>query len=470
MKGSSGSLPVFALTAMVVGSMVGAGIFSLPRSFGTATGIIGAILAWSITGLGMYALARVFQQLAEARPELDAGVYSYAREGFGGYAGFLAGAGYWLVGCIADVSYWVLIKSTLGAAFPIFGDGNTIAAVAISSIGLWLYHVLILQGVRQAATLNTVVTVAKILPILVFIALVAFAFQPDVFVANLWGGGEAGSAPGLLDQVRSTLLVTIFVFIGIEGASVYSRYARRRSDVGRATVIGFLLVLALMVAVTLLPYAALSGADLAGLRQPSMATALERIVGAWGGIFVSIGLIISVLGAYLAWSLIALEVLFALAKAGDMPRLLARENRKGVPAPALWLSNIVIQLVLIVTLFSEDAFTTLVKLTSTMVLVPYLLSAFFAVKVTVADDGLSPGRLFWPGLASVFAALMIVAAGVQFLLLSALLYAPATALYAWARREQGRGVLTRVVWIVFALLILAALLGAYGLATGAIVI
>ena len=267
----------------------------------------------------MYALARVFQTLAEARPDLDAGVFSYARDGFGPYAGFLAGVGYWLVGCIADVSYWVLIKSTLGAAFPIFGAGNTLVAVMVSSVGIWLYHALILKGIREATAVNTVVTIAKIVPILAFVLLVAFAFRADVFVANLWGGAGAAPAPGLFDQVRSTLLVTIFVFIGIEGASVYSRYAKRREDVGRATVLGFLLVLALLVLVTLLPFAALPGAELAGLRQPSMASALDRIVGSWGNILVSLGLIVSVLGAYLAWSLISIEVLFAVAKAGDMP-------------------------------------------------------------------------------------------------------------------------------------------------------
>jgi arginine:ornithine antiporter/lysine permease len=112
-------LSLFALTAMVVGSMVGAGIFSLPRSFGAATGVVGALLAWTVTGVGMFALARVFQILAEMRPDLDAGIFSYAKAGFGHYAGFLAAVGYWLVGCIADVSYWVLIKSTLGTAFPI---------------------------------------------------------------------------------------------------------------------------------------------------------------------------------------------------------------------------------------------------------------------------------------------------------------------------------------------------------------
>jgi arginine:ornithine antiporter/lysine permease len=465
-------LSLFALTAMVVGSMVGAGIFSLPRSFGAATGVVGALLAWTVTGVGMFALARVFQILAEMRPDLDAGIFSYAKAGFGHYAGFLAAVGYWLVGCIADVSYWVLIKSTLGTAFPIFGDGNTIAAVVVSSIGVWIYHFLILRGIKGATAVNTVVTFAKIIPILVFIAVVAAAFDANVFAANLWGGGDRPDVdPGLFEQVRSTMLITIFVFIGIEGASVYSRYARKRTDVGLSTIIGFLLVLVLLVLVTLLPYATMPRTELAGLRQPSMASALEAVVGPWGNLFVSAGLIVSVLGAYLAWSLIAIEVLFAAAKAGDVPKFLARENSQAVPSASLWLSNAVIQVLLVLTLFSDDAFTTLVKLTSTMVLVPYLLSALFAVKLIFAERRAAGAQgILWSAVATVFAALMIVGAGLQFLLLSAVFYAPATVLYVVARREQAGKIFTGFEWGVFGALLAAATAGAFGLATGTITI
>src|SRR5215468_307345 len=159
---SSQKLSRLALTAMVVGSMVGAGIFALPRTFGAATGPFGALIAWLIAGTGMYMLARVFQSLAERKPELDAGVYAYAKAAFGDYAGFLSAFGYWIGSCIGNVSYWVLIKSTLGRFFPVFGDGNTIIAILVASLGIWLFHFMILRGVQQAAAVNTVVTVAKI--------------------------------------------------------------------------------------------------------------------------------------------------------------------------------------------------------------------------------------------------------------------------------------------------------------------
>src|ERR1700722_4926502 len=230
-------LSLFALTTMGVGGMVGAGIFSLPRTFANATGPMGAVIAWIIAGTGMYMLARVFQSLAERKPALDAGVFAYAKAGFGDYPGFLSAFGYWIGSCIGNVSYWVLIKSTLGAFFPIFGDGNTVVAILVASIGIWLFHFMILRGTQQAAVINSIVTVAKVVPILVFIVLMIFAFKADMFRGNFYGGGLEG---GLFSQVKATMLVTVFVFLGIEGASVYSRYAKERADVAAATIIAFI--------------------------------------------------------------------------------------------------------------------------------------------------------------------------------------------------------------------------------------
>ena len=131
------------------------------------------------------------------------------------------------------------------------------------------------------------------------------------------------------------MLITVFVFLGIEGASVYSRFARKREDVGRATVIGFLSVLCVFALVTLFSYGVLPQGELASVGQPSMASVLESIVGHWGSIFIRVGVIVSVLGAYLAWTLMAAEILYIPAKMEDMPRFLARTNSHGAPVTAL---------------------------------------------------------------------------------------------------------------------------------------
>src|ERR1700754_1549727 len=154
-----------ALIALVVGSMIGSGIFALPSAFGRSTGVAGALIAWSIAGAGMLMLAFVFQTLSRRRPDLDAGIYAYAKAGFGNYLGFISALGYWIGCCLAVVACLVLIKSTLGGVFPVFGDGTTPVAILGASLLLWGVHALILRGVRQATALNTIATVAKIVPL-----------------------------------------------------------------------------------------------------------------------------------------------------------------------------------------------------------------------------------------------------------------------------------------------------------------
>jgi arginine:ornithine antiporter/lysine permease len=468
-------LTLFALTAMVVGSMVGSGIFSLPRTFAIATGPFGAIIAWCIAAGGMYTLARVFQALAERKPNLDAGVYAYAKAGFGDYPGFLSALGYWVGSCIGNVSYWVLIKATLGAFFPVFGDGNTVAAIVVASVGIWLFHFMILKGVQQAAFINQVVTIAKIIPILTFIVILIFAFKGDLFRANFWGG-EGYADVSLFDQVRATMLVTVFVFLGIEGASVYSRYAQKRSHVGAATIMGFLGVTSLMVLVTMLPYAVLQRADIAGMRQPSMSGVLEAMVGHWGAVFISVGLLISVLGAYLAWSLICAEVLSVAAKNADMPKLFGTENQNKVPAAALWLTNIVVQLFVISTYWSQDAFTLMLSMTSVMTLIPFFLVAAYGFLLAKRGEtyNISPQErsrdLTIAGIAVIYTAFLIYAAGFKFLVLSAILYGPGTVLYFWTRREQNKKMFTPIEWLIFLITVVLCIVGIHGLATGYITI
>ena len=192
-------LPLFSLAAMVIGSMVGAGIFNLPGRFATATGPFGAIIAWAIAGTGMYTWLASSRRSAEKRPDIDSGVFAYAKAEFGDYnLGFLSAFGYWLGSCLGNVFYWVLIGSTLGRFFPeIFGDGSNAVSIIVSLAGIWAFHFMILRGVEQATFINTIVTVAKIVPIIV--AIIAFVFLLQLFALLrqlLRRGGHAGKEPG----------------------------------------------------------------------------------------------------------------------------------------------------------------------------------------------------------------------------------------------------------------------------------
>ncbi|MET7982702.1 MULTISPECIES: basic amino acid/polyamine antiporter [unclassified Streptomyces] len=453
-------LTLVTLTMMVVGSMVGAGVFSLPRRFAQETGVAGALIAWAVAGTGMLMLAFVFQRLAISRPDLDAGVYAYAKAGFGEYLGFFSAFGYWASACVGNVTYWVLIMSTIGAIAPALGDGDTVLAVVLSSVCLWAFFLLIRRGVKEAAAINRIVTVAKVVPILVFVVLALFYLKPHVFAENWAGADYAGS---LFEQVKGTMLATVFVFLGVEGASVYSRHAQRREDVGRATILGFLSVFAIFASVTIVSYGLLPMGEIAELRQPSMAGVLESAVGTWGQVFVSVGLIVSVLGAYLAWTLMAAEVLFVAAKDEDMPRFLARATRADVPVPALLLTTLLTQVVLVVTLFSDDAFNFALDLTSALTLIPFLLAAGFALKIARRRFG---SDLVVAALATVYTAFLLYAAGLKYLLVSFIIYAPATVLFVMARREQGRTPFSPRELVILVVSVAGAVTGIVALALG----
>jgi arginine:ornithine antiporter/lysine permease len=219
-------------------------------------------------------------------------------------------------------------------------------------------------------------------------------------------------------------------------------------------------------------YGVLSRADLSDLRQPSVAGVLQSVVGTWGLVFISLGLIISVLGAYLAWTMMAAEVAFVAAKNDDMPAFLRRTNERDVPAAALIMTSALIQLVLLTTLFSTDAFTFTLKLCSALSLVPYLLAAAYALKLGIRGetyDTKPQGRgreALIAGIATAYTVFLLFAAGVKFLLLSFIIYAPGTILFFKARREQGKRVFTPPELVLFVIAVIGAIVGVVGLATG----
>lgn len=429
----------------------------------------GALISWAIAGTGMLMLAFVFQSLAVRRPDLDAGVYAYAKAGFGEYVGFFSAFGYWASSCVGNVTYWVLIMSTVGTIWSSLGEGDTALAVILSSVGLWAFFLMIRRGVKEAAAINRIVTVAKVVPIIIFVILALVFFDPSVFAEN-WGGADyAGS---LFSQVKGTMLATVFVFLGVEGASVYSRHAKRREDVGRATILGFLSVFAIFASVVIVSYGIMPMSEIAELRQPSMAGVLEEAVGTWGKVFISVGLIVSVLGAYLAWTLMAAEVLFVAAKDDDMPRFLRRANAADVPVPALLMTTILTQVVLVVTAFSDDAFNFALDLTSALSLIPYLLAAAFAAKIGMRPDPLTAGgrtsnrELTIAWVAVIYTAFLLYAAGLKFVLVSLIFYAPATILFVMARREQGRRLFSPREFVILAVSVIGAVIGIVALAAG----
>jgi arginine:ornithine antiporter / lysine permease len=302
------------------------------------------------------------------------------------------------------------------------------------------------------------------------------SFDAGVFADN-WTATGYGDLGSLDEQVRNTMIITTFVFLGIEGASVYSRYAKRREDVGRATVLGFLSVLSIFALVTLSSYSVMAQPEIAATRQPSMIGVFESVVGDWGRWFISIAVIVSVLGAYLAWTLMAAEVMYIPARNDDFPALLGKENAKGTPITALVVTSLAVQGLLAATLVLTDALNFMLDLCTSLALIPYFLAAAYAVKLSLTGEsyenvgaGTRRKEAITGIVATAYTLFVFEAAGLQFLLLSTVILAPATLLYVKARSERGRRLFTPTEMALCAVIVAAGVTGVVGLATGFIAI
>ncbi|MDO4606160.1 MAG: basic amino acid/polyamine antiporter [Bowdeniella nasicola] len=471
-----------ALIALVVGSMIGGGIFGLPSQMARAAAPGPLMIGWAITGFGMLMLAFSFQSLAMRRPHLDGGIYGYARTGFGNYVGFCAAMGYWIGVWIGNVGFLVLLMSSIGTFVPAFAGGNTWMAIACASAVLWIWHYLVLRGVETAAVVNVIVTIAKVVPLVVFIIVTLLAFKTGFLTDNFWGEGvtvaadDQGSTTTTLgsigSQIAGMMLITVWVFSGVEGASIFSRRARHRRDVGRATVIGFLFVLVLYVAINLLSYGAMSQTDLSHVADPSLAGVFAHVVGPWGAKFISAGLAISLFGVLLSWILLATEILRIPAGDGVIPEKIGALNSHGTPVVALWMSNICVQVVLILTAFSAKGYEFLILLASGVFLIPYTLVALFQLtsSFTPSEADAQPVRRrdYVIGvLATIYGLWLIIAGGATYFFGSLTAYLVLTPLFVIARKQAGhRRIFTRAEWSVLAVIAAGAVVFIVMLARG----
>lgn len=207
--------------------MIGGGAFNLASDMASGAGAGAILIGWVITGVGMIALAFSFQNLTTKRPDLDGGIFTYAREGFGHFMGFNSGWGYWFAALLGNVAYGTLLFSAVGYFIPAFGNGQNIASIIGASVILWSVHFLILRGIQSAAMINLITTISKLVPIFAFIVAVIFVFHLDLFTADFWGKGLSLGSIGA--QVKSTMLVTVWVFTGIEGAVLFQAGPRNQA-------------------------------------------------------------------------------------------------------------------------------------------------------------------------------------------------------------------------------------------------
>ncbi len=438
-------LGVLALAAIVVSSMLGGGIYSLPQNMAAGASAGAVLLAWIITGIGIFFIARTFSILSLAKPDLTTGIYSYSRAGFGPYIGFTIGWSYWLCQICGNVGYAVITMDALNYFFPpYFAGGNNLASIIGGSILIWGFNYLVLKGVKQASIINAIGTIVKIVPLILFILIMLFVFHYTRFDIDFWGEAIATRTKlgGLSTQIKSTMLVTLWAFIGIEGAVVMSNRAKTQNDVGKATIIGFICCLAIYILLSLLPFGYMSQEQLAAVPNPSTAGILEVVVGRWGAWVMNIGLLVSVLTSWLAWTMVTAEIPQAAAANGTFPKAFQTENKNGSPSVSLWVTSSAMQLFMLLVYFSNNAWNTMLSITSVMVLPAYFASCAYLWKI--CEDGEYPentiykrsGALITAILGSIYALWLIYAAGLNYLLMAVIIIALGIPVYMWACKEN----------------------------------
>ncbi|EJS90563.1 hypothetical protein AAUPMB_01684 [Pasteurella multocida subsp. multocida str. Anand1_buffalo] len=420
--------------------MIGSGIFSLPQNMAEVAGAQALVIGWIITGIGIIFLGLSFFFISRLRPELDGGIYTYAREGFGDLVGFLSAWGYWLCATIGSVGYLVVAFEGIGLFTDspnriIFAQGNTIFAFLGSSLVVWLVHWLITRGVKEAAFLNLLATFVKAFPLVLFIVLAAWFFSPETFNHDIQATNLNHS---ITDQVKNTMLITLWVFVGVEGAAVLSAHAKKRSDVGLATVLGIVIALILYVAITVLSLGILPREMIANMPNPSMAGLLEHMIGSSGKIIITACLIVSVLASYISWTMYSAEVPYRGAQNGAFPKILNKINENDTPINSLWFTNLVVQFCLVLVLMTGKSYNALLLISTSMILVPYFLIGAYLLKLSIQQN--SAWYIKLTGLlASIYGVWILYAAGLDHLLLSILLYVPGIGIYLYSRyQHQGK--------------------------------
>ncbi|MCM1448857.1 MAG: basic amino acid/polyamine antiporter [Clostridiales bacterium] len=437
-------LGFWGLTAIVFAMMVGSGIFNLPQNMATGSGAGAVMIAWVITAAGMMLLVNTFKTLSDRRPDLEAGIYQYAQEGWGNYTGYNVAWGYWLCTAFANVAYAIMLNDTFGAFFPVMMD-NKISQVIFGSCIIWLMYAIVGNGLRTAKFINNSLAIIKVLVIIVMIVLMAINFKAGIFTRNFWipdgGLGNIGT------QIKSTMMVSLWCFIGIEGAVMMSAKARKPSDVGKAGITGFSVAWIMYFLVAVLCYGLMNRARLAGLENPSAAYILRETCGEWAYYFVLLAVIISLLGGWVSWTLVCAQVPYEAATVGIFPRRFLKLNSHGTPYIGLFFASLIMQIFLLLVIVAKDVYLAALTVTGMMILPAYLFSGLYLMKSAGKKNGLGVmsrnrrARMRVIGaMCSLFCLWMIYAGGLDIFMSTSVFFLSGIIFYIIARRENNRPV------------------------------
>ena len=420
--------------------MIGSGIFNSPKDLVSSANPQATMIAWLIGGFGALMLALVFVYLASRKPELKSGVYAYARDGFGDLMGFNSAWGYWSVGWLGNISYLALFFKTLNDLLGVHAL-SPLHAFLIGSALLWFFYLILKSGIREGAILNFIVTTAKFIPIILIIVLGVSLIKNDLFIVDNWQSrlASTGESTSPMLQIKSAMAIILWCFVGMEAASVLSGRAKSQKTVRLTIIISLLIVLAIYMLITFIAMSSVP-ADILSASDTPLALVLEQTaIGAAGGVIVKLGIMVSVLGASLSWIMLSVETLYVAALANVLPRIFKKVNQKGTPVNALLLTQGFTQIFLISILSPQlnETYLAAITIGTTLVLIPYLLSSLYAVKIAILNrKNESLHHLVVAMLGTIYSIYVIFAVGIKYLILSVLFYAIGSLLFIKAKREQ----------------------------------
>lgn len=380
-------LGLIGLIAIVFSSMVGGGIFNIAQNMASTAGLLSVGMGWLITGVGMVFLVLTFKFLSDRYPMLNQGLYQYAREGFGNYTGFNIAWGYWLCVASGNVAFVVMLNDALGAFFPALLN-HSWESIIFSECLIWSMFCIVGRGIMTASLINTLMTILKFSSIIIIIAILIVYLRAEILFNDIWGDNNSNPTPilgGFWNQTMGTMFITMFCFVGIEGAVMLSSYARNNKDVGRASVIGFYLALIIYAVISILCYGIRSREELATLPDPSVAYVLRLCCGDWAYYFVICTVILSILSAFISWTLLCSQAPFGAAKAHIFPSYFLKTNKYNVPVYGLAFSSIFMSILIIIVCMAPDVYMAALNLTTIMVLPAYMLCGAFLWKVSTRN-------------------------------------------------------------------------------------
>ena len=440
---------LIGLIGMVISSCIGSGVFAITAQLGGVASPGAGLIAWLIVGVGFLALAFSLNNLTEKRSDLH-GIFSYADAGWGPLAGFISGWGYWLSAWLGNVAFATMMMSTIGYFYPAFLPGNTIPCIIIASIVMWALTYLVIRGVESAAFLNAIVMVCKVAAIAVTLIFGIFLFNAGIFTADFWGnvydnavaagqyGPDAAPLGGVGTQIFNCMIIMMWCFVGIEGASVVSSRAARKTDVGKATLIGFICLMLIYVGASVLPYGYMSSTEVAALDYPALVYVFSSMAPGWGGPFISIAIIISILGSWLSFTILPAETTSEMADYKLLPASWGKLNSHNAPSMSLLIVGACTQAFLIVLLFSADAYDFAFSMCTVAIVITWAFAAAYQAKWGVQNKNMVQAAIGFVAVA--FQVIGVLFNGWSFLLLTCVGYIPGFFIYVKARKDYGNAI------------------------------